>query len=60
MGYFDRLFTLVASFALLIVVGLGVLPRANVRLGPDDARPEFDALSWFAMLFSAGLASGLL
>jgi choline/glycine/proline betaine transport protein len=39
---------------------LGVHPRANVRLGADDDLPEFSRFSWFAMLFSAGLASGLL
>jgi choline/glycine/proline betaine transport protein len=31
-----------------------------VRLGEDHERPEFTNLAWFAMLFSAGLASGVL
>ncbi len=49
-----------ASFAIVAVLTLALHPRANLRLGPDDARPEFGTLAWFAMLFSAGLASGLL
>ena len=31
----------------------------NIRLGRDDERPEFGVLSWFAMLFSAGMGIGL-
>jgi choline/glycine/proline betaine transport protein len=31
----------------------------QLRLGPDDARPEFSTLAWFAMLFSAGMGIGL-
>jgi len=32
---------------------------ANVRLGPDDSRPDYSYLTWFAMLFSAGMGIGL-
>jgi choline/glycine/proline betaine transport protein len=31
-----------------------------VRLGGDDERPAFGRFSWFAMLFSAGVGTGLL
>ena len=31
--------------------------HGKVRLGDDDARPEFSTFSWLAMLFSAGSAS---
>ena len=60
LGRFDWLFVGVASAAVGVVAFLAVHPRANVRLGPEGARPEFGNLPWFAMLFSAGLASGLL
>lgn len=56
----DQFFTLTASGALLLVLALPLIPRFNVRLGADDERPEFSKLSWFAMLLSAGLASGVL
>eukprot|EP00811_Abedinium_folium_P021798 NODE_309_length_3185_cov_28.403205.p1 GENE.NODE_309_length_3185_cov_28.403205~~NODE_309_length_3185_cov_28.403205.p1 ORF type:complete len:771 (+),score=97.55 NODE_309_length_3185_cov_28.403205:85-2397(+) len=31
----------------------------SVKLGPDDEPPEFTTYSWFAMIFSCGVASGL-
>lgn len=31
----------------------------NIRLGPDDSKPEISTLSWIAMLFSAGMGIGL-
>ena len=34
--------------------------HGKVRLGDDDARPEFSTFSWLAMQFSAGLGIGLL
>jgi choline/glycine/proline betaine transport protein len=58
--YFDWLFVSVATGSLLFVVVLGIIPRANVRLGGPGSQPDFSRFSWFAMLFSAGLASGLL
>ena len=58
--YFDWLFVAVATGSLLFVVVLGSTPRANVRLGGPESQPDFSRFSWFSMLFSAGLASGLL
>lgn len=31
----------------------------KVKLGPNDSKPEFSNISWFAMLFSAGMGVGL-
>lgn len=31
----------------------------NIRLGPDDSRPEFSSVAWFAMLFTTGMGIGL-
>lgn len=31
----------------------------NIRLGPDDSRPEFSTMAWFAMLFTTGMGIGL-
>ncbi|RNL86584.1 BCCT family transporter [Halostreptopolyspora alba] len=42
-------------FALWVVVGRS----GEVKLGPDDAEPEFGLGSWFAMLFAAGMGIGL-
>ncbi len=57
---FDWLFVLSANICVLLVIALGVYPKANVKLGDPAAKPEFGYVAWFAMLFSAGLASGLL
>lgn len=32
----------------------------EIRLGGDDAEPDFSTTSWFSMLFSAGMGIGLL
>lgn len=32
----------------------------NIRLGRDDEKPEFSLMSWFTMLFSAGMGIGLI
>ena len=31
----------------------------NIKLGDDDSKPEFCNISWFSMLFSAGIGIGL-
>ncbi len=42
-----------------VAVWLLLSPYAGIRLGADDERPAFSRLSWFAMLFSAGMGIGL-
>jgi choline/glycine/proline betaine transport protein len=32
----------------------------SIRIGGNDARPEFSTFAWFSMLFSAGMGIGLL
>jgi choline/glycine/proline betaine transport protein len=60
VSYFDWLFVGVANLAIVGVLFVALHPAGKLRLGAADARPEFGRLAWFAMLFSAGLASGLL
>lgn len=56
----DALFVLSANVCLVVLAILALHPVGRLRLGADDERPEFGTGSWLAMLFSAGLASGLL
>ncbi len=49
-----------ASGMLFAAIFLAVSRHGNVRLGPDDAEPEFSTASWIAMLFAAGMGVGLL
>ncbi len=49
----------VAGF-LFTVIALALAPTGRLRLGPDDAEPDFPWLSWIAMLFAAGMGIGLM
>lgn len=51
---------LTASMMLLFGIGLAVSPYGRIKLGADDDEPEFDTVSWLAMLFAAGMGVGLL
>ncbi|MFC4078395.1 glycine betaine uptake BCCT transporter [Salinithrix halophila] len=53
-------FYLLAATAFLIFVLMLVFTRyGNIRLGKDDEKPEYGFITWFAMLFSAGMGIGL-
>ncbi|MEM9177648.1 MAG: BCCT family transporter [Myxococcota bacterium] len=56
----DVLFVVAANVCLFVLAVVAVHPVGKLRLGADDERPEFGTGSWLAMLFSAGLASGIL
>lgn len=49
----------VAGF-LVFVVSLALSRFGAVRLGPDHSEPDYSNLSWFSMLFSAGMGIGLM
>ncbi|MCS0596252.1 BCCT family transporter [Massilia agri] len=54
-------FYILAVAAFLIFVLFLMMSRyGDVKLGPDESEPEYSYLSWFAMLFSAGMGIGLL
>jgi choline/glycine/proline betaine transport protein len=48
------------AFFFGFVIYLAFSRFAHVKLGPDDSEPDYSYLSWFAMLFSAGMGIGLL
>ena len=58
--YFDWLFMLGGNFFVLFCLAMIVLPSGRIRLGGPQARPEYSRLSWFAMLFAAGMGIGLM
>ncbi|WP_347302213.1 BCCT family transporter [Croceibacterium sp. TMG7-5b_MA50] len=49
----------VAAFVVVVLV-LGFGPAGRLKLGPDDAEPDFPYASWLAMLFAAGMGIGLM
>ncbi|MGD8783843.1 MAG: BCCT family transporter [Thioalkalispiraceae bacterium] len=53
-------FVLTTNLILAFLIYLAFSRFAGVRLGGEDARPDFTRAGWFAMLFSAGMGIGLL
>ncbi|CCK79395.1 BCCT family transporter [Desulfobacula toluolica] len=59
-GSFSWLYLMSCSFFVVAVIGIALSPLGKIKLGRDDETPEFSFLSWFAMLFSAGMGIGLI
>ena len=53
-------FTWVMNLILFFTLYLMFSRYGDIRLGGEDAEPDFSTPSWFAMLFSAGMGIGLL
>ncbi|TCN47379.1 BCCT, betaine/carnitine/choline family transporter [Rhodococcus sp. SMB37] len=45
---------------LLFLVGIALTRYGRVRLGGDDERPEHSNITWFSMLFAAGIGTILM
>ena len=60
IGAFDWFFLLSANIFVVVSLALIFLPVGKIRLGGMDAKPEFSTLSWFSMLFAAGMGIGLM
>lgn len=56
---FGWFYLISASVILLFVIYLAFSKYGNIKLGKDDDEPEYSRISWFAMLFSAGMGIGL-
>ncbi len=56
---FGWLVMLLSSAALVLVFWLGVGRHRHARLGKAGEQPEFSTASWIAMLFAAGMGTGL-
>jgi len=57
---FDWFFLGGANIFVLFCFFLIVSPWAKIRLGGQDAKPDFSYPGWFAMLFAAGMGIGLM
>ncbi|MFI7103205.1 BCCT family transporter [Streptomyces sp. NPDC050161] len=60
LSNFGWLFVVAADFFLVLCVVLAFSRFGMIRLGRDDAEPEFTNLAWIAMMFSAGMGIGLM
>ncbi|MGK0257295.1 MAG: BCCT family betaine/carnitine transporter [Candidatus Azotimanducaceae bacterium] len=56
----DWMFMIIVNFFVIFCIVLIFLPMSKVRLGGEDAVPEYSYPAWFAMLFAAGMGIGLL
>jgi len=56
----DWFFLLLCTFFVVFMAVMAFSKYGNIKLGSDDEEPEFSTASWIAMLFAAGMGSGLL
>ena len=59
VSHFDWFFMSVGNLILVFCVVVALSPLGKIRLGGKGARPDYSRLSWFAMLFGAGMGIGL-
>ena len=52
-------FLLSANIFVALCLGLIISPLGSIRIGGVEAKPDFSRLSWFSMLFAAGMGIGL-
>ncbi len=57
---FDWFFLIAANLFVIFCFFLVVSPLGKIKLGGPDATPDYSTLSWFAMLFAAGMGIGLM
>ncbi|QGU08314.1 Glycine betaine transporter OpuD [Corynebacterium occultum] len=57
LGWF---YILGVSVFLIFLIAIALSRFGHVRLGSDDERPEYRTLTWFSMLFAAGIGSILM
>ncbi len=59
-GNLSWFFLLAGNIFVLVCLGLIVSPLGKIRIGGGRAEPDFSYISWFAMLFAAGMGVGLM
>lgn len=57
LGWF---FILTVNFVLIFCLCIAFNRFGHIRIGGEHAEPEFSTVSWFAMLFSAGMGIGIM
>jgi BCCT family betaine/carnitine transporter len=57
---FDWLLIIAGNIFVIFSIALIFTPFGSIRLGGEDATPDFSYTGWFAMLFAAGMGIGLM
>jgi glycine betaine transporter len=58
-GNFAWLYLITMSLFVIFCIWAALSKHGKIKLGKPDEEPEFSTISWFAMLFSAGMGVGL-
>ncbi len=58
--WFGSFYIFLLSLVLVFVVVLALSRFGAVRLGPSNSTPDFSTFSWAAMLFAAGIGTGIM
>ncbi len=56
---FDWFLMSTGNLLLLFCIAIAISPLGRIRLGGKGATPDYSRLSWFSMLFGAGMGIGL-
>lgn len=57
---FDWLFMIGCNLFVVFCLVLVISPFGKIRLGGIGAKPDYSTVSWFSMLFAAGMGIGLM
>ncbi|MEM6748090.1 MAG: BCCT family transporter [Pseudomonadota bacterium] len=60
LSHADWFFVIATNLIFVFCVTIALSPLGKIRLGGDDAVPDFSTKSWLSMLFSAGVGIGLM
>lgn len=57
--WFGSYYTLLVTGFVVFSLWIGLGHYGDIKLGKDEDKPEFTVVSWFSMLFAAGMGIGL-
>lgn len=60
LQHFDSFIMVMGNLFVVLSIVLALSPLGRTRLGGPHAQPQFGFVSWFSMLFAAGMGVGLL
>lgn len=59
VNQFGWFYLLSMTLFVVFAIWIAFSKYGKIKLGPDDSKPDYSFISWFAMLFSAGMGIGL-
>lgn len=58
--WFGSFYILLITCVLVFIIILALSRMGTIRLGPSNSTPDFSTFSWAAMLFAAGIGTGIM